>query len=374
MSMEKKLHIGILTIHAAINYGSMLQAYALQNAIESMTEDDVELIDYLPPCIMDGYSLDPIKNIHSSRDFLKYCMTFGDRKKRNRVFEEFAQDFFRASPKQYTNSQQLSDDSANWDLCVLGSDQVWNPDIVAHDRSFWLDFAGSSYKASYASSFGTTAIPEDYRKDLVQALDGFNRIAVREPSAAVMLSDVTQPIAVTCDPVFLLSAEQWSALERKPENLPERYILLYTVERNEKLEALVKAAAAHYGLPVVDLGIRSNPRGYFGIHSPEYGPREFLYLIRHADFMATNSFHGTAFGTIFRKKCISVLHHSRGTRIRELAELSGRTRYILPEETTAANVMKLFEDNSIDDYSRLNERIEASKAYLKSMLADAYLA
>lgn len=372
MSTDNKLRIGILTIHAAINYGSMLQAYALQRAIETEAPADaVELIDYLPPYIMDGYSLNPLKNLGSLKSFAKYCINFSDRKKRNRVFEKFSRDCFRTNGRKYTNSLQLKKDGGNWDVCILGSDQVWNPEIVAQDRAFWLDFAEGSYKASFASSFGTTSIPESYRKELVQALNGFDKIAVREPSAAHMLSDVIHPITVTCDPVFLLSAEQWAELERKPKDIPDRYILFYTVERNEKLEALAKQAAEHYGIPVVDVGFRGNPRGYFGLHSPEYGPREFLYLIRHADYMATNSFHGTAFATIFRKKCVSVLHHSRGTRIRELAELAGRSRYILPEDAAVSDVIKLFEGAPEDDYSFLNGRIAASKAYLKDMLAEA---
>lgn len=372
MSKDNSLRIGILTIHAAINYGSMLQAYALQKQLEELASGDtVELIDYLPPCIMDGYSLNPGKHLKDPGDFLKYCVNFDARRKQRGVFEDFARNCFHRSSRQYTDSAQLEADAEKWDVCVLGSDQVWNPEIVADDRAFWLDFAKSSYKASFSSSFGTTEIREDYRKKLAQTLIKFDQIAVREPSAAAMLSDVEKPIAVTCDPVFLLSADQWAELERKPEYVPEHYIQMYTVERNEKLEELVKQLSAHYGIPVVDLGLRSNPMGYFGIHSPEFGPREFLYLIHHADFLVTNSFHGTAFGTIFRKKCVSILHHSRGTRIRELAELSSRTRFVLSEDASPEDVIMLMEEPYEDDYGPLNERIAGSKAYLEEMLTEA---
>lgn len=371
MSNTNKLHIGILTIHAAINYGSMLQAYALQHQLEALAgADTVELIDYLPPYVMDQYSLDPLKNLNSVKSFLKYCVDLPSRRRRNRAFGMFARDCFHTGTP-YRTPRQLAEDADRWDVCVLGSDQVWNPEIVARDRSFWLDFAKNSYRASFASSFGTTAVPADYCAQLTDALGGFGSIAVREPSAAQMLSGVGRPITVTCDPVFLLSAHEWAQLERRPREVPERYMLFYTVQRNEKLEELVKQTAAHYGISVVDLGIRGNPKGYFGIHSPDYGPREFLYLIRHADYMATNSFHGTAFATIFGKKCVSVLHRSRGTRIRELAELSDRTRYILPEDASAADMIRCFEEEREEDASRLAARIAASKQYLNDMLTRA---
>lgn len=371
MCAKKALRIGILTIHAAINFGSMLQAYALQHEVEECAEEDaVELINYLPPYIMDGYSLNPFKNMSSLRSFLKYCVDITGRVRRNRVFEEFARDFFHTTAKKYRSNEELSRDNRNWDVCLLGSDQVWNPEIVEQDRAFWLAFA-DGYKACFSSSFGTTSIPEEYLEALKKTLNSFDRIAVREPSARQMLSGVEKPIEVTCDPVFLLSAEEWTALERKPEGIPEHYMLLYTVERNEKLEALTKSTAASYGIPVVDVGFRSDPRGYCGVHSPGFGPREFLYLIRHADYMATNSFHGTAFATIFRRKCVSILHRSRGTRIRELAELSGRSRYILQEDAGVDDVRNVFASPAEDDYTGLNERIYHSKAYLRQMLTQA---
>lgn len=374
MDMDHKLRIGILTIHAAINYGSMLQAYALQAQLEAEGgENRVELIDYLPPYIMNGYSLNPLKHLGDPKDFLKYLLNLGQRTKRNKVFESFARDCFRLSDRAYTDASQLEADSANWDVCLLGSDQVWNPEIVADDRAFWLEFAKHKYKACFSSSFGTTAIPELYKDGLIRALKTFDKLSVREPSAAAMLTDVEKTIAVTCDPVFLLSADQWAELERKPAQVPERYIVMYTVERNEKLEALVKQLSVHYGIPVVDMGIRSDPRGYFGIHSPEYGPREFLYLIHHADYMVTNSFHGTAFGTIFKKKCVSILHRSRGTRIRELLELADRSRYILPEDASTEQLVHCFDREQEEDTSCLQDTIAASKTYLKDMLMQAEL-
>ena len=370
MNRDYNLRIGILTIHAAINYGSMLQAYALQRYLEA-EGNTVELIDYLPPCIMDGYSMNPLKHLDSPRQLAKYLVNLPARRKRNRVFAEFSGDCFRLSPRAYANASQLEADSDNWDVCLLGSDQVWNPDIVADDRAFRLEFAKNNYKACFSSSFGTNAIAKPYIEKLVQALTSFQKLSVREPSAVALLAGMEKPIAVTCDPVFLLSAAQWAELERKPKNVPEHYVLMYTVERNEKLEQRVKQLSDHYGIPVVDAGIRSNPRDYFGIHSPEYGPREFLYLVRHADYMVTNSFHGTAFGAVFHKKCISILHHSRGTRIRELAELTGRSRYILPEEASIEQMLCCLQMEQESDASGLQERIVASRMYLQDVLDHA---
>lgn len=364
------MRVGLLTIHAAHNYGSMLQAYALQRTVADQGAE-VELIDYLPPCIMDGYSLNPLKNMKTPAMLVKYFLNLPHRIRRTRSFGAFARDCFRLSQRRYTDNRQLRADAANWDAVILGSDQVWNPEIVSQDRAFWLDFAADSFRATYASSFGTTNIPQDYLARLTRALQSFDAIAVREPSAKDLLGEVGKPVTVTCDPVFLLTAAQWAQLERKPKNVPAHYVLLYGVERNPRLEQLARRTAEHYGIPLVDAGIRGNPMGYFGIHSPDYGPREFLYLVRHADYMATNSFHGTAFGTIFRKKCVSILHHSRGTRIRELAELADRARYILPEEASAEEMIRCFEQALPEDDSALVRRVADSRAYLRQTLLRA---
>lgn len=368
MITEKK-HIGILTIHAAINYGSALQAYALQHRMQAENPNaDLEIINYLPACIMDQYSNNILNNMKDIKTFIKFCLNFKNRRIRNTQFKEFSDKFFSLSAENYKSNTELKRDSENWDACILGSDQVWNPDIVEDDPAFWLDFMKEGYKATFSSSFGTMDVPRKYLDNLERELENFDRISVREPSAKDMLHQVNKEITVTCDPVFLLSAEEWSKIERKPDGIPSEYILLYTVEKNEKIEDIVKDISKEYNLPIVDLGVRNNPRSYFGIHSSRFGPQEFIYLIHNAKYVFTNSFHGTAFATIFHKKSISILHRSRGTRIRELCDLAGRMHLILPELATIGEVKKVLDKDLCDDYSLLDLRIEASKQYIKELL------
>ena len=373
MSEHQPLRMGILTIHAALNYGSMLQAYALQSTLESLAPDSsVELIDYLPGIIMDRYASDIRKHLKNMPELAKWALTLRTRYRKNRAFRGFASEYFHLSPKSYEREAELQKDAQRWNVCILGSDQVWNPDIIGNDKTFFLDFASDSLKASFASSFGTEKVNGSFLNMLLDSLQSFEHLAVREASAARILEPLQKPVFVSCDPVFLMSGDQWRSMARRPKQVPDHYILYYSVQRNDAAENLARKLSAHYGLPIVDAGSRNNPLKYIGLHDPDIGPAEFLYLVDHADFVVTNSFHGTAFGTIFRKKCISLVHRTRGTRIRELAQLAERGEYLVDEHTAPADVIALLDREVIAVGGGLAQTIAGSRDYLKNVIRSAY--
>lgn len=371
------MRFGLLTIHAAVNFGSALQAAAFLNYMQKLCpEDSVELIDYRPAVIMDPYSVHPGKNWGSAKQITRYLLSWRERKERNRVFERFFEKYFVLSDAVYREEEELEKDSCRWDAVLLGSDQIWNPQIVGYGKAFFLSFCRDVFRASFAGSFGTTNIPETYRKELISELKNFEMVSVREPSAKTLLKEMEdygeKEIAVVSDPVFLLSEEEWTEIEKRPKQIPKEYIAVYTVQRNSALENLVKKIGERYHLPVIDLGLRTRKSDYLGQHSASYGPEEFVYLIHHAQLVFTNSFHGTAFGTIFRKKCISMLHKERGTRLKELAELSGRTVYIVPEQITVNELQTILSKEIDNDYSKLDKRIAQSKEFLTEAVRRAH--
>ena len=371
------MRFGLLTIHAAVNFGSALQAAAFLEYMQKLCPGDrVELIDYRPTVIMDPYSVHIGKNLGGAKQVIRYLLSWRERKERNRVFEGFFDRYFVLSDGVYCEERELEEASFQWDAVFLGSDQIWNPQIVGYGTAFFLSFCRNAFRASFAGSFGTTDIPEAYVKELVSELKNFEMISVREPSAKVLLKEMEdygeKEIAVVSDPVFLLSEEEWTEIEKRPKQIPKEYIVFYTVQRNPALEDILKKIGNRYRLPVIDLGLRTRKSDYLGQHSASYGPEEFVYLIHHAQLIFTNSFHGTAFGTIFRKKCISMLHRERGTRIKELAELSDRTAYIVSEQITVNELQNILSKKLDSDYSKLDQRIAQSKEFLTEAVRRAH--
>ena len=327
--------VGILTIHAAINYGSVLQAFALQKYLQmNNPQDDFQIIDYCPSIIMDQYSLALYKNIETPKSFIKYILSYKDRKNRGLAFEQFIKSKMKLSPRKYTSDDDLRRDEKRWDSFLLGSDQIWNPEIVGNSDIFMLGFCKDEFCGSFASSFGKLKISDEYLKKLSNELLHFAYVSVREPSAQSILKTTGINSKVVCDPVFLMSDKEWELHERRPSTLPEKYIAYYSVEKNTFLEKKAKAIAERLGIPIVDIGVRSKKSDYLGIHFSSCGPDVFLYLIHHAEIVFTNSFHGTAFCVIYKRQFICMLHKSRGTRIKELLELTDLQNRSISNNTT----------------------------------------
>lgn len=369
MMPDNNNKVGVLTIHAARNYGSMLQAYALQTTVERIVPDSkIELIDYLPPRVMDIYSLDIRKHWKQPKRLAAFLLNYSSKFRRDRVFENFAKRYFHLTDSNYCSIEELITVGDRWDTCILGSDQVWNRDIVGDDPAFILDFVRKGRKVCYSSSFGTQYVDPDWSEKIQDRISDFDAVAVREQSAADILRAANREIFVTCDPVLLISRNNWVAISAKPEGIPAHYILYYSVERNSAAENLVKKMAEESGLPIVDAGVRNNPMGYLGIHSSDFGPQEFLNLVANADFVVTNSFHGTAFSFIFEKKVICMLHHTRGTRIRELAALAGREDCVVEEQISVSDAMKVLNCQIPKIGEDLRKNIDDSMAYLHAVL------
>ena len=124
-----------------------------------------------------------------------------------------------------------------------------------------------------------------------------SHVLLRERSAVGLVKELTGlDVPAVVDPVFLLTAEDWSEVAIKPSWLDEKYaggyILTYFLGRGLTID--MKKIASEVGLPVINL---FDPRGSFDHYN--VGPSEFLWLASHASMIYTNSFHGTAFSILF---------------------------------------------------------------------------
>ena len=322
------MRVGILT-YGVFNYGAALQAYALQEALKEMGHD-VQIVDY--------WTENRVKNFHSpwvkSKGARAWVMNayilmhFRRWQRRIARFAEFRAQFMQLSRRRYFGEQDLLESPPGCDAYVCGSDQVWNPSKEL-DPVYFLRFAKKLGKrlVSYAPSFGVPEVPENRREECARYLKDFDALSVREKNGQEIIRDLSgRTSKMTCDPVCLLTPEQWRERIKPEEMLDRPYILVYPMRIRKTMMTMVKRLKQLTGLPVV-LIPSENPASGIGIPADrvvwDAGPREFLQWIMGASLMCTSSFHGTTLAAIFQKPLYSVQYTARDSRMTNLLEQLG---------------------------------------------------
>lgn len=210
-----------------------------------------------------------------------------------------------------TYSEVLNESQSRWkeyDYAITGSDQVWHnwsgtPEELAY---YYLEFMPREKKINYAPSFGFSEFPDSDIEFHRKGLKGFDKLSCREEEMQKLIMNLTgQKSELVLDPTLLLKPEQWKSFSSKPEyDLPEKYLLCYFLGNiTEEYEHAIKEAAGN--LPVIHVCNIGSPHAKKD--SPQYltHPGEFLYLFEHADFVCTDSFHGSAFSVNFGKNFLA---------------------------------------------------------------------
>jgi len=320
--MQKK--VGILTFHRAINYGALLQAYALNRYLQKEVGIDNEIIDYRCPLIEKScnpiiISKNPIKNI--IRLLISSPILF----LKKRRFRNFLKKYIKTS-HPYFDKSELEKIESQYSYFITGSDQVFSPIWTDFDPVYFLDFTSESEKKySYAASFGTDQLPNQLFEAYKLRLESFNKISVREKSAQILLNQKFNiKSEMHIDPTFLLTKEEWSEICHKP--FKEKYIIVYLLGKDQSVSALISFAkdlAKKKNLKIIYL----NDRYYEfkrGInYRPGVSPSKFISFIKNSEYIITNSFHGTAFSIIFNKEFFvnSQLIKGSGTRIQNILNI-----------------------------------------------------
>ena len=208
---------------------------------------------------------------------------------------------------------------------IVGSDQIWNPEITFGLREAYFGaFENSNKKrvVSYAASFGGDALAEEYDGEFSRLIKYVDAVSVREEEAVPYVRRFYEgDITAVLDPVFFLEKELWQKLERLPEK--KGYIFVYLTEQNERLVDYVRELAKERNLSVIEVGVGgfTSNAGFMVDHTA--GPSEFLGYIHGADYVVSNSFHAIAFSIIFQKKFLAFSHSNRGTRLRNILQIHG---------------------------------------------------
>ncbi len=300
----KNLKIATLTFHRAINYGALFQTYALQKSIQKFGYDS-EVLDYRSEFLEELHKPYNLKLYRTPLHFLYSVYKNRVKRDNRKTFRKFMNENIALSSISY-NKDSIKDAEKDYDAIFTGSDQVWNCNCTKFDKTYFLDFTDNkSKKYSYAASMGIKLEKEELKKEYKYLLKDFKVLSVREKQAAEELSGIGLNSEVVLDPTVLLTSEEWMKLARRPEGFvtDKKFLLVYVIVETPTLFKKAKSIAKEKGLEVVYINeMILNKPGIRNLHN--VAPEEWLWLFHNAEFIVTNSFHGTAFSVNFKKQFI----------------------------------------------------------------------
>ena len=273
--------IATLSFHNAYNYGAVFQVSALQEIL-SRLEIDCDIIDYRNKSIDNQYSFKPL------RFDKKFFMTL----RLNLTLFPFIK-------KKKANFQQ-------YDKFIVGSDQVWNMECHGGDTTFFLDFVkDNSKKIAYAASFGSYYLSDDWLGIYKKFIPLFSAISVREDRGVELVKELTSKSVTCCmDPVLLIGREYWESRMPDYQLTDKSYIFVYQLGHEKKTPLFVKHLRHETKLNVIFITGHIGNMIHYSFKDKNMSsasPEKFLWLLSHASYVVTNSFHATVLSMLFRK-------------------------------------------------------------------------
>lgn len=300
------MKVGILTFYFADNYGAVLQCLTLQEKCKELG-CDAEIISYKPFQMVTWKSR---------------VKQFVIKTPQQKAFQAFRDEHFIMSRKQSV-----------FDCVIIGSDQVWNPNIIGFDDYWFSPKVNHKRICSYAASIGKSSLQGNELKFIEkqkQALKQYDVLSVREESGKSILDKIGIGSEIVCDPTLLYyyNPDFYKRLSahsrlRKNEALKNGYILVYSLEKSKDIDDFAQKLKSETGYQVVSLHPMNGQTQQCDLFINDTDPYDFLYLIEQCAVMVTNSFHGLAFSYIFKKKVYCVSHSALSSRQSDFVKESG---------------------------------------------------
>lgn len=336
--------IAIVTLYGETNYGNRLQNYAVHRYLTEMGFSCETLVLQKSQTLKDR-----LKNVAKRA----LCKTIIKNKDQNRV-ESFSRFTKKYIPTRKVSARyDLKKLSQEYDYFVVGSDQVWNPcfgDFSEYYDEMFLTFVPVEKRVCFSPSFGISSIPLEWKEPFSKALNGFNKISVREKDGIQIVKDLTGKSA-TCliDPTLLFNGDDWNLLANNPSD--RDYIFTYFL--GERPESYIPKDKK-----VIDV-LDKKSGGYYS-----YNPADFLGFIKNADAVYTDSFHACVFSILFEKPfCVLERvdgYNSMSSRIQSLFE-----EFEIEYDLNSPKLIKV--DKAVRDRVLLDRRADV-KRFLEEQL------
>lgn len=325
------MKIDIITLHNVKNYGSVLQSLATQIIFEKKGYE-VEFINYYRKNLIDSNILK--NNLNNSKFFSKNFITKLIGKiilpktinKQIKVFNEFINEYIKMTKDKYYSFEELKDNIPQADIYCTGSDQMWNSEWNnGIEKAFYLDFLpDKAPRFAFASSFGRKEIPQEEEEKVKNMLRKYKAISVREKSGLNILNKMgIEYVEHVLDPTLLLDKNVWKKLISDNVLENKKYILVYQLNmKNKEFDKYVKKLSKTKKMPVIRVSINNYQRFKYGklIDTPKV--LDFLNCFLNAEYIITDSFHGTAFSINLNKKFICIFPKKFSERLQSLLELT----------------------------------------------------
>lgn len=315
--------VGILTFHYAHNYGAMLQAYALESYLKDCGHD-ASIINYVPDYMR-------IKYFQMSKlamlALLKRSVIKSYFKQKDNIvkFNAFEKEYLGIKPNDIVKKKKLSKEADKFDYIIFGSDQIWNTNITFGDMSYFCDFTTPDKAIAYAASCGDALQRKEFEDAITSYASRYKAISVRESNACESLrAKFNLEVEQVLDPVFLIDPVEWTRLSFEATcKIEDDYVFYYAIQDNRELIDECKNYADQNGLRIVTAHGEMKTGMSPELLLKEIGPIEFLYLIKNAKSVFTNSFHAVAFSILFNKNAYIRTHSKTGNRVVDLLNTCG---------------------------------------------------
>ena len=354
------------------DYGGMLQAFATQRFLEKQGIDS------------DAINFDNVKRDISRRKwkyFLSNMMDISIVKEKSRLiekkirqktnarltaqmaerdnaFDKFCKSHFKVSRPFASWNDMAKASKKEYDAVIVGSDQLWLPSNVMADY-YTLNWVPDKVKKiAYATSFGIGNIPQKYKEMYRQYLTRIDYLSARETSGQEIISELTdRSVPLVNDPALLLDANGWDEVIKEKPIINDKYIFCYFMGDNPEQRDFVKRLAKEKGLKIVallhlDQFIETDE--HYADYTPwDISPDDFVNLVKYAEYVCTDSFHGTVFSIIYSRNFFTF------KRFNKKASLSTNTR--ITSLLTRVGLMDRLVENveerpdNINDWRKIQE-------------------
>ncbi len=352
----------VLTVTYLINnYGSVLQAYALQNALKDNSAEPVIIKIKNRPAGRKAKIKKYLKVFKPTKSYtssvkLKMILQEGRFIEKEKKLKRFIDEHI--SVIEVNSSKEAAREVKDTDILLAGSDQIWT--YITGKTASWYTFrwpglSDDVKRVSYAASAGLSELSDNQKDDYHRALRDFSCVSFREQQSVDLLgSSLSSPVRCDLDPTLLFDKEKWSELAaERIESSP--YVFVYMLRPDTRLIEMGKKYAAEHNCKVIYTGLMAD--NYKGVETVcSAGVEEFLSYIKYADAVITNSFHGMAFSIQFEKQFVSV----------QLSSTNSRALNLLNKLDLAHRQIKTIEEISVlndkIDYIPVKERLAAERA------------
>ncbi len=353
------------------NYGSALQSWALSQSVARLGHH-AKLIDYCPDVLKDADPLNPFKLMwDKDPESRRLCeMTMPAIRENYAKFDRFYHDRF-VRTKKYTaaNFNEIVADE-HLDGFICGSDTIFCIDeFKGFDDGYYANYPvmRNGYTISYAASFGDAHFDESTYATLNDRLRNFKALGIRENRFLdYVKAHVNVPVKRTIDPTLLLTASDYDTIA-VPRIVREKYLLLYSRRYDKAMFEYAEELAAKNGWTVVDISLRADNAGRHRMFY-QAGVEEFLSLVKHAEFVVTNSFHGLIFAVQYRRPFFVFSREQCDNKIDEVLALFGMSDRKIPPGGMGGGQTSLADPDFGAAHARIAQARSDSLAFLRASL------